>query len=108
MKNRNAKNGWAIWITGLPGSGKSTIAKNLLKRLLSLRITVELLSTDELRRIITPVLKYTEEEREVLYGFVAYTAERLTKNGINIIIDGTGNRRKYRDFCRNKINMRSQ
>ncbi len=104
MVGRYGKNGWAIWITGLPGSGKSTIAKALLRHLLRNNINVQLISMDELRRIITPNPKYTEEERDILYGCITFIAKKLTKFGINVIIDSTGNKRKYRDQCRKAIN----
>jgi len=95
--------GWCIWITGLPGSGKSTIARALLERLNSLGIHVQILSSDELRKIMTPNPKYTEEERDIVYGTLVYIAKLLTENGVNVIIDATGNRRKYRDQARREI-----
>ncbi len=95
--------GWCIWVTGLPGSGKSTIANLLSDKLKSLGVHAYVLSSDALRKIITPNPKYTEEERDIVYGALVYIARILTDNGINVIIDATGNRRKYRDHARREI-----
>ncbi|MEM3382812.1 MAG: adenylyl-sulfate kinase [Nitrososphaerales archaeon] len=95
--------GWCVWLTGLPGSGKSTVAKVLMDKLKSNKIKAQIISSDELRKVITPEPKYTEEEREIVYGAIVYIAKILTKNGVNVIIDATGNRRKYREKARKEI-----
>lgn len=56
------KSGRCVWITGLPGRGKSLIARVLLEKLESWRIRAQIVSSDMLRRVITPVPKYTEAE----------------------------------------------
>ena len=95
--------GWCVWVTGLPGSGKSTIAHLLAEKLKSLGTHVYVLSSDALRRVMTPHPKYTKEERDMVYGTLAYIAKILAENGVNVIIDATGNRRKYRDKARQEI-----
>ena len=95
--------GWCVWVTGLPGSGKSTIAHRLLKKLNSLGFNAQILSSDALRKVVTPNPKYTEEERNIVYGTLVYIAKLLTDNGINVIIDATGNKRKYREKARREI-----
>ncbi len=97
------REGWCVWLTGLPGSGKSTIAKVLIDKLMNNGIKAQIVSSDELRKVVTPVPKYTEEEREVVYGTIVYVAKILTKNGVNVIIDATGNRRRYREKAREEI-----
>ncbi|MCP8309233.1 MAG: adenylyl-sulfate kinase [archaeon] len=97
------KEGWCIWLTGLPGSGKSTVAKALINKLKDNDINAQIISSDELRKVITPEPKYTEEEREIVYGAIRYVAKLLTKNGVNVIIDATGNRRRYREKAREEI-----
>jgi adenylylsulfate kinase len=94
---------WTIWITGLPGSGKSAIAKRLRARLHSRGVHSHILSTDDLRKTMTPEPMYNEDERDRVYATAVYIANTLNQNGINVIIDGTGNRRQYRDNARRTL-----
>ena len=94
---------WAVWLTGLPGSGKSVISRALLKRIRKLGEDAEIVSIDALRRIATPNPRYTEEERSIVYGALVYASTLLVRNGVNVIIDATGNRRAFRDKARREI-----
>ena len=58
---------WTLWITGLSGSGKTTIAKRLLELLQTRNERVEYLRLDEIRQVITPNPVFTKEEREFVY-----------------------------------------
>jgi adenylylsulfate kinase len=95
--------GWCIWVTGLPGSGKSVVAESLLRLLNTRGISAQLLSSDALRKVLTPKPTYSLEEREIVYATLVYIARVLTQNGINVIIDATGNLRRYRDNARKQI-----
>jgi adenylylsulfate kinase len=90
---------WVVWITGRPGSGKSTISIALKQRVPDIVI----LRSDELRRFLTPEPKYTEEEREFVYRALIYTARSIYELGYNVVIDATGNRRRWRDLARETI-----
>lgn len=95
--------GFAVWVTGLPASGKSTVAA-ALARVLSIRgVHAAVLESDALRRILTPHPRYDEEEREVFYGAMAYIGRLLTEHGVPVIFDATANRRAYRDRARREI-----
>jgi adenylylsulfate kinase len=100
MDNRE---GWCVWVTGLPGSGKSTVASLLQRKLKAKKIPAQLISIDMLRHAVTPKPTYSEEERDIVYAALVFTAKLLTENGINVIIDATGNRRRYRDQAREQI-----
>ena len=89
----------AVWITGLPGSGKSTLAEELGRR----HPDFTLLSMDALRRVLTPEPTYSDEERDMVYRCIVYTASCLVENGHSVIIDATGNLRKWRDLARQLI-----
>ena len=49
----------AIWLTGLPAAGKSTIARALKPQLEAAGLTVEVLESDEVRRELTPEATYS-------------------------------------------------
>lgn len=94
---------FAVWFTGLPGSGKTVIASRAEAILRERGIVVKILQLDEIRRVLTPNPRYTDEERDIVYASLAYMAKLLTECGTNVFIDATANRRKYRDAARSII-----
>jgi adenylylsulfate kinase len=97
------ESGWCVWITGLPGSGKSTVARLLVEKLKSSNARAQIVSVDMIRQYATPHPTYSEEERAIVYGGLVFTARMLTENGVNVIIDATGNRRRFREQARQAI-----
>jgi adenylylsulfate kinase len=97
------KSGWCVWITGLPGSGKSVVSEALLALLKEKAIHAQLLSSDMLRRILTPKPCYSLAERDTVYATLTYIAVLLTQNDVNVIIDATGNLKRYREEARKQI-----
>lgn len=96
-------NGWAVWLTGLPGSGKSTLTNLLAKKLMKKGVNVQVLSLDMLRRVLTPNPTYSEEERDLVYDVLVFVVKILTNNEVNVLIDATGNKRKYREKARKEV-----
>ncbi|MBN2058978.1 MAG: adenylyl-sulfate kinase [Deltaproteobacteria bacterium] len=95
---------FCLWLTGLPGSGKSTTLKNLSALLSAFGIEPVVLSLDHIRKIITPEPKYTDEERGIVYRALVMMAHLLIQEGgRHVIIDATGNRREFRDLARQFI-----
>lgn len=88
-----------IWISGLPGSGKSTVADEIKR----LHPDFIVLRMDEFRKIVTPVPTYSEEERDIVYRALVYLAKKLSEHGHKILIDATGNLRKWRELARQLI-----
>ena len=99
----NDKPGFAVWITGLPASGKSTVASALTSEFRASGIDVEVLESDTLRRIFTPRPRYDEKERRAFYRQIVYVGTLLALHGIAVIFDATANRRQYRDRAREQI-----
>jgi adenylylsulfate kinase len=103
MTQSSIPQGFAIWLTGLPASGKSAIAAALKPKLQALGLRVEVLESDELRRALTPAPTYSREERDLFYRALAVIGSRLVIHGVTVIFDATANRRAYRDFARTLI-----
>lgn len=97
------KPAFAVWITGLPSSGKSTVSAALTAQLQARGVDVAILESDALRRIFTPHPTYSEEEREVFYGSLVHVGKLLVDHGVPVIFDATANRRAYRDHARQLI-----
>ena len=95
--------GFGVWITGLPASGKSTIARELVKRLNELGVPVVTLESDEMRKILTPEPTYRLGERDQFYRALALIGERIIASGVNVIFDATAGKRAYRDHARGLI-----
>ncbi|HDS44941.1 MAG TPA: adenylyl-sulfate kinase [Methanomicrobia archaeon] len=92
---------WAVWLTGLPGSGKTAVAQRTRSLLEARGISrVQVLELDEIRKFITPKPTYSEDEREIVYAALVYMAKLLVDSGTPVIIDATANRRRYRDRAR--------
>jgi adenylylsulfate kinase len=100
MATGTVDGGWVLWFTGLPGSGKSTIAHSVHTALLGQGRDVALLVMDERRRSYFPKPAYTEEERKVAYELIAHEAAELAAQGQGVILDATGHRLAVRQEAR--------
>ena len=94
---------WAIWITGPPGSGKSVIARRVEAELGALGQPVTRLELDEIRKSITPIPRYTDSERGIVYRALGYMAALLVETGTPVLIDATAHRRIWRDRVREAV-----
>lgn len=103
MRECNARTAFGVWITGLPASGKSTIAVKLLAQLNGRGMDAAVLESDELRKIFTPSPRYDPEERDTFYKQMVYVGVLLTQHGVPVIFDATANRRVYREWARQQI-----
>ncbi len=94
---------FALWITGLPACGKSTLTAALKHRLSERGIDAAVLESDVLRQVLTPHPRYDEAERETFYRQMVFIGELLLQHGVPVIFDATANRRQYRDSARLQI-----
>ncbi len=75
------KQGFTVFFTGLPGAGKSTIAKILYVRFMELRDRpVTLLDGDIVRKYLSSELTYSKEHREINVRRIGFVASEITKN----------------------------
>ena len=95
----------AIWLTGLPGSGKTTIAKALYPKLKELGFRAEILDGDVVRRELSPELGFTKLDREMHAKRVVYLCKLLSRNGIISIVCLISPYREFRRYARNEITI---
>jgi adenylylsulfate kinase len=95
--------GFVIWLTGLPASGKSSLAYAIQEQLNSIQISTIVFDSDELRRVLTPIPDYTDAERCWFYQKITQFAITLAHSGSNVLIAATGNLRSYRELARQQI-----
>lgn len=99
----NREQGFAIWITGLPSSGKSSTARELIVKLKAEGCPAVVLESDALRALLTPDPSYASADRDRFYELLARIGLLLTQQGVNVIFDATANLRRYRDRARELI-----
>lgn len=73
--------GFTVFFTGLPGAGKSTVAKALVARLEKMGRTVSLLDGDGVRQYLTPELGFSKEHRDRNVRRVGFVASEITRSG---------------------------
>lgn len=77
-----SKQGFTVFMTGLSGSGKSTIARVLLVKFLEMRDRpVTLLDGDIVRQNLSSELDFSEEHRNLNVTRIGFVANEITKNG---------------------------
>ncbi len=95
--------GFVIWMTGLSGSGKTTISKALNKELRNMDYDTERLDGDKLRQTISPDAGFTAEERTRHIRRTAYVSQMLAKHGVIPIVSLISPYEKTRNMVREII-----
>lgn len=103
QNNRSRDGGCVVWLTGIPGAGKTTIAKALAPMLQEAGLKVELLDGDEVRRQLSPDLGFTKQDRETHARRVVYLSKLLARNGIVSMVSLISPYREFREFARKEI-----
>jgi adenylylsulfate kinase len=94
---------FAIWLTGLPASGKSSVTSALAGQLRTRGIEFTVLESDRMRTMFSESPQYDERERELFYTSLAFIGQVLIEHRISVIFDATANLRSYRNRARQQI-----
>ncbi len=95
--------GFTVWLTGLSGAGKSTIARALAERLAGRGHRVEVLDGDEVRRHLSAGLSFSKEDRDSNVRRIGWVCELLTRNGVVAIAAAISPYRAVRDEVRGRV-----
>jgi len=95
--------GFTVWFTGLPCSGKSTIADALAEELRKRRLKVERLDADIIRQHLWKELGYSKADRDENIRRAAYLAHMLTRNGVAVLTSFISPYRELREYARRQI-----
>jgi adenylylsulfate kinase len=78
--------GFTVWLTGLPCSGKSTLATYLRSELLARGCRVEVLDGDIVRTNLSRGLGFSREDRDINVLRIGFVAQLLSRNGVVVIV----------------------
>lgn len=95
--------GVTIWFTGLPSSGKSTIARILERKFRQWKLKCELLDGDVVRTNLSKGLGFSREDRDTNIKRIGFVAHLLTRNDVIAIGAAISPFREVRDFNRRLI-----
>ncbi len=74
--------GFTLWFTGLSGSGKSTVATMIEKRLRDAGAKVEVLDGDVVRTNLSKGLGFSKEDRDANIRRIGFVCNLLSRNGV--------------------------
>jgi adenylylsulfate kinase len=95
--------GFVVWLTGLSGAGKSTVAAVLAADLLERGHRVEVLDGDEVRTNLCQELGFSREDRDTNIARIGYVAGKLAKHGVAVVVAAISPYRAARDRVRGQV-----
>ena len=96
-------NGFTVWFTGLPSSGKSTLAKVLRDEIEKKNRHVEILDGDEVRLRLSKGLGFSKEDRDENIRRISYVAKIITRCGAVAVTCAISPYRSIRQEARQEI-----
>jgi adenylylsulfate kinase len=95
--------GFTLWFTGLPCSGKTTISEIVERELRDRGVNVEALDGDEVRRNLSKDLGFSKEDRDTHIKRIGFIAKLLSRNGVATLAAFVSPYREVRQHLRNEI-----
>lgn len=95
--------GFVLWLTGLSGAGKSTVAAKLGPVLAERGHRVELLDGDEVRTNLCQGLGFSRADRDTNIARIGYVAGKLSKHGVAVLVAAISPYQQARDLVRASV-----
>jgi adenylyl-sulfate kinase len=99
-ENNGNEKGYVLWMTGLSGAGKTTIALVLEEKLRNRNLKVERLDGDVVRESLTADLGFSAEDRRKNIERVTFVAKLLSRNGVGTVCSFISPYQAVRDHVR--------
>jgi adenylyl-sulfate kinase len=103
MRTTDTETGFVLWLTGLSGAGKSTVAAKLAPALAERGHRVELLDGDEVRTHLGQGLGFSRADRDTNIARIGYVAAKLARHGVAVLVAAISPYRQARDQVRASV-----
>ncbi len=98
--------GLCLWLTGLSGSGKSTVGRLAAGQLRDLGHRVEVLDGDDVRQNLCAGLGFSRADRDENVRRIAFVADLLSRNGVVTFVAAVSPFRAAREAARARMGSR--
>ena len=98
--SENSHKGFTLWMTGLSGSGKSTITDILIDTFEERGIPIEVLDGDIVRENLSKGLGFSKEDRDTNITRIGFVADLLARNGVPVVTAAISPYKETRDAVR--------
>ena len=95
--------GVTIWFTGLPSSGKTTIANILMRQFRNWGVKAEILDGDVVRTNLSKGLTFSKEDRDLNIKRIGFVCHLLSRNDVVAVAAAISPYREVRDYNRRMI-----
>ena len=94
---------FCLWFTGLPCSGKTTLAEKIQKNFKENNVSIELFDGDEIRKELSRDLGFSKQDRKLNNERIIYVAKVLVRNGVPTLVAFVSPFNEIRTLARGRI-----
>jgi adenylyl-sulfate kinase len=99
----SSRKGFTLWLTGLSGAGKTTLATLLATELRARGVRIEVLDGDEVRTNLSKGLGFSKEDRDINIRRIGYVCRLLSRNGVGTVSAAISPYSAIRDEVRHAV-----